>query len=55
MSRIVVLNHVTQNGVMQGPGCPDEDTRGGFHEVAPATLAAELSRFLLGRRLGPEA
>jgi dihydrofolate reductase len=30
MSRIVVLNHVTLDGVMQGPGRPDEDTRDGF-------------------------
>jgi dihydrofolate reductase len=30
MGRIVVMNHVTLNGVMQGPGRPDEDTRGGF-------------------------
>ena len=27
---IVVLNHVSLDGVMQGPGRPDEDTRGGF-------------------------
>jgi dihydrofolate reductase len=28
--RVVVLNHVTLDGVMQGPGRPDEDTRDGF-------------------------
>jgi hypothetical protein len=30
MGRAVVINHVTLDGLMQGPGRPDEDTRGGF-------------------------
>lgn len=30
MGRIVVMNHVTLDGVMQSPGRPDEDPRGGF-------------------------
>jgi dihydrofolate reductase len=30
MGRVVVINHVTLDGVMQRPGRPDEDTRGGF-------------------------
>jgi dihydrofolate reductase len=30
MGRVVVINHVTLDGVMQAPGRPDEDTRGGF-------------------------
>jgi hypothetical protein len=30
MSRIVVFNHLTLDGVMQAPGRPDEDRRGGF-------------------------
>jgi hypothetical protein len=30
MSKIVVFENVTLDGVMQAPGRPDEDPRGGF-------------------------
>lgn len=30
MGKIVVIEHLTLDGVMQGPGRPDEDTRDGF-------------------------
>lgn len=30
MSKVVVTNHLTLDGVMQAPGHPDEDRRGGF-------------------------
>jgi hypothetical protein len=30
MGKIVVVNNVTLDGVTQGLGRPDEDTRGGF-------------------------
>jgi dihydrofolate reductase len=65
MSNVVVINHVTLDGVMQSPGRPDEDTRGGFRhggwassnaddQVVAATYARVEEggglRLLLGRR-----
>ena len=63
MRRVFVINHVTLDGVMQGPGRPDEDTRGGFEhggwaaansdDVIGAALGermAESGGLLLGRR-----
>jgi dihydrofolate reductase len=60
--RIVVINHVTLDGVMQSPGRPDEDTRDGFtHGGWAAARGGDVqqawgerlshsSGFLLGRR-----
>ena len=31
MAKVIVMNGLSLDGVMQGPGRPDEDTRGGFH------------------------
>jgi hypothetical protein len=30
MSKVVAIEHLTLDGVMQGPGRPDEDRRDGF-------------------------
>jgi dihydrofolate reductase len=63
MSRVVVINHLTLDGVMQAPGRPDEDLRGGFEhggwsppygdEVMAGVMAERMTRsgaLLLGRR-----
>ena len=41
MGKIVVFNNVTLDGVMQAPGRPDEDTRGGFQYGGWATPYAD--------------
>src|SRR5919202_478765 len=61
--RVVVINHLTLDSVMQAPGRPEEDTRGGFElggwaepnvdEVVNAAMGARMPRsggLLLGRR-----
>jgi dihydrofolate reductase len=64
MGRIRVVNHVTLDGVMQGPGHPDEDRRGGFAhggwaaanndsvmlDVMTADMGRTSASLLLGRR-----
>ena len=37
MSKVVVINNLTLDGVMQAPGRPDQDTRGGLEHVVIAT------------------
>jgi dihydrofolate reductase len=37
MSKVIVTNHLTLDGVMQAPGRPDEDLRGGFEHGGWAT------------------
>jgi dihydrofolate reductase len=51
--RIVVMNHVTLDGVMQAPGRADEDTRGGFEHGGWATPNSdEVVGQALGKRMG---
>jgi dihydrofolate reductase len=63
MSRVVVINHLTLDGVMQAPGRPEEDTRGGFElggwagpnvdDVVNGAIGARMPQsggLLLGRR-----
>ena|SRR5215208_7389997 len=49
MSRIVVTNQVTLDGVMQAPGHPDEDRSGGFDRGGWAPPYADA---VLGREMG---
>lgn len=49
MGKIVVFNSVTLDGVMQAPGRPDEDTRGGFPHGGWAIPYADPS---LGKTVG---
>jgi dihydrofolate reductase len=50
MSKIVVFENLTLDGVMQAPGRPDEDLRGGFRHGGWATPYADPAA--LGRTVG---
>jgi hypothetical protein len=47
--RLVVISHVTLDGVMPGPGRPDEDTRNGFSHSGWAVHGND---GVMGRALG---
>jgi hypothetical protein len=49
VGRVVVMNWVTLDGVMQGPGRPDEDTRDGFGH---GDWAAPYSDNVVGAKMG---
>jgi dihydrofolate reductase len=51
--RLVVVNHITLDGVMQAPGRPDEDTRGGFrHGGWAVSRTDDVMQNAVGQRLG---
>ena len=59
MSKVVVFTNLTLDGVMQAPGRPDEDRRGGFEHggwgapynaMAQAGESINMGALLLGRR-----
>jgi dihydrofolate reductase len=55
MGKVVVVNHVTLDGVMQGPGRPDEDTRGGFvHGGWGIPYGDEATVAKMGERMGED-
>jgi dihydrofolate reductase len=54
--RLVVINHITLDGVMQAPARPDEDTRGDFSHggwaIPRNDEVDEVMAEALGRRMG---
>jgi dihydrofolate reductase len=53
MGKVIVMNGVTLDGVMQGPGRPDEDTRDGFAQggwAIPYSDEATVAK--MGERMG---
>jgi dihydrofolate reductase len=55
MGKVVVINSVSLDGVMQGPGRPDEDTRGGFaHGGWGVPYGDEATIAKMGERMGED-
>ena len=52
MGKVTVLNHLTLDGVMQAPGRPDEDTRGGFTHGGWAAPRGDAIGIAAGDRFG---
>lgn len=55
MGKVIVMNGVTLDGVMQSPARPDEDTRGGFAHggwAVPYSDAATVAK--MGERMGED-
>ncbi|HEY5199083.1 MAG TPA: dihydrofolate reductase family protein [Solirubrobacteraceae bacterium] len=53
MGKVIVMNGVTLDGVMQGPGRPDEDTRDGFeHGGWGIPYGDEAAVTKMGERMG---
>jgi dihydrofolate reductase len=51
--RVLVINHVSLDGVLQGPGRPDEDTRDGFRHGGWAAERSDPSMAAaMGERMG---
>jgi dihydrofolate reductase len=55
MAKVLVVNHVTLDGVMQAPGRPDEDTRDGFaHGGWAIPRNDDLMGVKIGERMGED-
>ena len=53
MSKVVAIEHLTLDGVMQGPARPDEDTRNGFEYGGWAAARSDPAMVeVLGARMG---
>jgi dihydrofolate reductase len=55
MGKVIVMNWVTLDGVMQGPGRPDEDTRDGFaHGGWGSAYSDEATVAKVGEQMGED-
>jgi acyl-coenzyme A thioesterase PaaI-like protein len=55
MARVVVFENLTLDGVMQAPGRPDEDLRGGFQHGGWATPYADAAMGQASGQVGANA